>query len=233
MNCLIVDDEPHCSLLLEQYISGTPGLEHIASVHDATKALHLVNTGQKDPDIIFLDIDMPKMTGIEFARRIGNKALVIFTTGYPEYGAEAYRCNAIDYLLKPVKYEQFLEAIQKARLEIFRRQRLPNHIFMKESMGGRLVKIAFNDVLYIQSMGNYTKVFLGADKFYLFHLSLRKLQKMLPLPFFTRIHQSYAVNIIHIESVDGNMIHLKGGIKLQLGTSFRTTFLDSLGNHLV
>lgn len=229
--CIIVDDEPHCALLLERYIARTAGLTLTAIFNDPVAAYEW--TREHTFDIVFLDIEMPNMSGLVFAEHIKGAALVVFTTGHLEFGAEAYRKNAVDYLMKPVRYAHFLEAVNKVDLVYRQHKKAAEYFYAKETLGGRLVKINLSDILYVESAGNYIKIIVLNNRFYLVHISLHKLNALLSGDTFARIHRSHVVNTQHIQSLEGNIITLSEDHKLQIGSSFRKGFLELLGSAMI
>ncbi|MBL7706818.1 MAG: response regulator transcription factor [Taibaiella sp.] len=228
--CIVVDDEPHCALLIEKYIATTPGLEHVKSFYDSMEARDYLIEGNKI-DITFLDIEMPMMSGIDLAREIKSKSLIIFTTGHRDFGAEAYRHNAVDYLLKPIRYEHFQEAIHKATKLL--EHRAPVFFYAKETMGGKLVKVDIPQIIFIECNGNYAKIFFSRGEFYMIHISLAKLLNSLPKRSFIRVHKSYIVNLEKVQSLDGNILGLIEGRTVQIGPSFRDDLLKRLEDHII
>lgn len=232
MKCLIIDDDPHCALLLEQYIETAAEAELLATIHDPLQAMEQITAKRMHPDIVFLDMELSPVNGTEIAQQLQNHALVIFTTSRPQLSTGAYRYNAVDYLLKPVRYEHFSEALKKAG-RLLRPKPRSTHFFARESMGGKLVKVLFDDILYIQSAGNYAKILLCGERYYLMHVSLNKLKQFLPKQKFSRIHQSYIVNLDRVLALDGNMVYLSEDISLQMGATYRKDFLESLGAYMI
>lgn len=229
--CIIVDDEPHCAALLERYIGRTAGLVLVKIFNDPAVAQEWVRDNPFD--IIFLDIEMPGMSGLAFAEHINDAASVIFTTGHPEFGAAAYRQNAIDYLLKPIRYGHFLEAINKVNLIDRQVKKAAEYFYAKETLGGKLVKINLSEILYVESAGNYIKIILVNNRFYLVHSSLNKLNAALSGGTFAQIHRSLVINMHHVQSLEGNIVTLSEDHKLQVGNSFRKGFLALLGCDMI
>lgn len=235
LKCYIIDDEPTASGLIARYIERTQGLELVGVEYDSLKASEDIASGVVVPDITFLDIEMPGMDGLEVAGIISEFTLIVFTTGHRQFGAESYRHGAVDYLLKPIRYELFLESIDRAKKKIAdnNMQDKKDHLFVKEVMVNKLVKVVLDEVLHIESSGNYSKIVLLDRKCNLVHISLNKLMASLPKDRFVRVHKSFIVNTNHIQSLDGNMLTMSDGSQIQMGASYRSNFFDALGGRIV
>lgn len=202
--CLIIDDEPLSRDVLRKYIQEVTDLEIVAECSDAIEATHLLN--QSRIDILFLDINMPGLSGISFARSLTVSPLIIFTTAYPEFAVEGFELNATDYLVKPYSFERFLKAVNRA-LERLRE----NHL--TEGPGGKiLVKsdkklyaLPFAEILFIEGQGDYIRIHTSQYKL-MVHDTIKNFQESLPAEEFMRIHKSFVVNLKHIEFIEGNQV---------------------------
>lgn len=238
INCLVVDDEELARDLVENYISRLPHLNIVAKCADPFEAMQVMQ--EKQIDIIFLDIQMPKLTGIEFLKTLIHKPLIIFTTAYKEYAIESYELDVIDYLLKPFRFERFLQAVNKAS-QILKKEETPmasannatvipatsnanktenekDYILVKSEY--KVFRIFHKDILYIESMKEYVAFYTKDQKRTLSLTSLKKLQQDLPESIFMRIHKSYIANIAYIAALEGNMVHIEDK-KLPIGTSYK------------
>lgn len=200
INCMIVDDEVIAQQILEQYILQTEGLTLVAKCRNAMEALAKLE--QHRVNLIFLDIGMPLVSGVTFLKNLQNPPRVIFTTAYAEYALQGYELNVVDYLLKPISYERFVTAVGKVKML---GERLPaaepvviGNLVVKEKEG--LLKIAFADILYIEGSRDYMKV-ITPGKSYLVHLTMKKLEELLPAELFIRVHKSYIVAVEKIRIV--------------------------------
>lgn len=213
ITCAIVDDEPLAIKLIENYIGKTPFLEHSGSFTDSiTASVELADT---KPDLLFLDIQMPDMDGMELARMIPTATKIIFTTAFREYALDSYDLAAIDYLMKPIRYDKFMRAVQKAK-EWFKLQD-NNHkiskpatdtcaeeIFMRKE--GGFQRIALDKILFVEGMKDYVKIYIEGEKFpVITHLTMKSVEETLPPDRFMRVSRSYIVGLKHIRSVDRNM----------------------------
>ena len=219
ITCLIADDEPMALSLIESYVLKTPFLELKAKCNSAIKAMEFLET-DSDIDLFFLDIQMPDLTGIEFSRLLPAKSKVIFTTAFDQYAIEGYKVNALDYLLKPFDYNEFLNAAQKARnhFETNSTQNSENQqnnknsdfIFVKSEY--RQIKINFNEILYIEGLKDYVKIYTSSHpRPILTLMSLKKLEEELPSEQFMRVHRSYIISLEKIEAIERNHVVIKDG----------------------
>lgn len=219
ITCLIADDEPMALSLIESYVLKTPFLELKAKCNSAIKAMEFLET-DSDIDLFFLDIQMPDLTGLEFSRLLPAKSKVIFTTAFDQYAIEGYKVNALDYLLKPFDYNEFLNAAQKARnhFETNSLQNTENQqnnknsgfIFVKSEY--RQIKINFSEILYIEGLKDYVKIYTSSHpRPILTLMSLKKLEEELPSEQFMRIHRSYIISLEKIEAIERNHVVIKEG----------------------
>jgi len=209
MRCLIVDDNQLARMVMKQLVSQVQILELVAECNDAMQAYNYLNNGQVD--LLFLDIEMPGMTGIELTKKLGNKRpLIIFTTAKTDYAVEAFELNVIDYIVKPVSLARFLQAVEKAKetLESNKQEvkiEAKEFVFVKDN--GILKKLNLDDILYLEAMGDYVKVHT-AQKFHVLHSTLKSIEEKLPLNKFLRIHRSYIVSIQKIDFIQDGIISI-------------------------
>lgn len=227
IRCIIVDDEPLARDLMAMYVSKLTHWEIAAScrsVADAYEALY-----QNEIDVIFLDINMPNVTGIEFLSTLKNSPLIVFTTAYAEYAAKAFDLHAIDYLVKPITDSRFREAIDKVeRLLHSSEDRVSaqevDHLFLKQD--NKLVKLLFDDILYVEALKDFSKVFLK-EKTILASAHLKLMESLLPQNRFLRVHRSYIVALQAITAVQGNMVEI-GKQQIPVGTTYKDELMKRL-----
>lgn len=217
INCLVVDDEPFARKLVTEFISETDFLDCKAVAENPVRAAALLS--EQSFDLIFLDINMPKISGIEFIKNNLVKPMVIITTAYSEYALEGFNCSVIDYLLKPFSYERFFKAAMKAKemyeLKLLQQDVLkkapndPEHFYVK--VDGRFEKIHYDQLLYIEANLNYV-VIHTQDKKYLVYLTLKSLMGHLPADQFIKIHKSTVINLKKITSIEGNVVNVSGKV---------------------
>lgn len=212
LRCAIIDDEPLALDLLESYVRKTDFLQLVGRYNSAVSAMEHVR--EEAVDLLFLDIQMPDLTGMEFAKYVDKETRIVFTTAFSQYAVEGYRANALDYLLKPVSYSAFLEAAGKAR-EWFRLSRTsvpeaslpqaPDCIFVKSEY--RTVRIDLKDILYVEGLKDYVKIYLaGQPKPVLSLMSMKALEEYLPSQQFLRVHRSFIVQLDKIEVLERGRI---------------------------
>lgn len=231
LKCIAVDDEPLALKLVQTFIEQTPFLELSASCDNAVEAMSLIK--EKQPDLVFLDINMPNLTGMELARLLqeqpGLTPKIVFTTAYNHYAIEGYRVNAVDYLLKPFSYEEFLRAANKV-LQIT--EEASNNfqtisaddefIFLKVEY--QWVRISLKDILYIESLKDYVKVHLDDNqKAVMSLISLKALEEKLPSTKFMRVHRSFIVALDKINAITKNSIII-GKTEITVGEQYKETF---------
>lgn len=216
MNYLIIDDEPLAHRIIEKYAVELSWLKKVGNAYDAFEGFEQLNS--VDVDLIFLDINMPKLKGLDFLRTLANPPTVIITSAYREYALEGYELNVCDYLLKPFSFERFLTAVNKAaalknvettavKNEVIVEQVTTNieKIFIKGDK--KYHQIALSDIQYLESYGSYVKIYLS-DQMILTHETTSHFEKILPNSSFLRIHKSYIVSIQKIETVEGNRLKI-------------------------
>lgn len=207
ITCIIVDDEPLAVRLLESYVEKTPDLQLLASYTDSITAINAVK--EQKPDLLFLDIQMPNVNGMELAHSLPSETRVIFTTAFKEYAFESYEVNALDFLLKPIRYNKFLGSIEKAKM-LFDIQQTAvqpkqqhNTVFIR--VDGEWRNIPINQITYINGMKDYVLFYLDSEtKPLISHLTMKAVEEMLPSEKFLRIHRSYIIAVDKIQKVDRN-----------------------------
>lgn len=217
IHCAILDDEPLPVELLQDYITKTPGLHLSYSFRDPLQLLQAI---EKQPvQILFLDVQMPELTGFQVARLLKGKCEIIITTAFPEYALDGYEYDVADYLLKPFGFERFLVAINKCKKRLISNQRVPDaepsHFFVKT--GSKLLKILHNDVIYLEAMRDYVAIHLANEKILTLQ-SLRSFEEQMPEKFI-RIHRSYIINSDKVSYIEGHNISL-GSIILSVGEKY-------------
>jgi DNA-binding LytR/AlgR family response regulator len=228
IKCMVVDDEPIARDILEKHIAATPGLTLLKSCMNATEAYEGLH--EHSIDLIFLDIQMPVITGTDFLRSLRNPPLVIFTTAYHNYAVEGFELNSVDYLLKPITYERFYQAIEKAKDRMGASPTPPqpalvDYIFIKQD--SRLVRIYHDDIRYIEAEKDFSNVFTNEKKL-LAGMHLKMFENMLPDNLFFRLHRSYMVNLSKITSIKGNIAEL-GKTEIPIGANYKNDLLIKLG----
>ncbi|MGN6395452.1 MAG: LytR/AlgR family response regulator transcription factor [Mucilaginibacter sp.] len=236
IRCLIVDDEPLALHILEDYISKIPFLQLVKATTNPIEALTLVQ--EKQVDLVFLDVQMPELTGIQFLRIANGKAKVILTTAYPQYALEGYELDVIDYLLKPIAFDRFFKSVQKAQSvsqptavpvqpepvqQQFQQPQndfLSDFIFVKTEH--KIQKVYLNDILFIEGLKDYISIFTPAERIITLQ-NMKKMEDALPEKNFIRVHKSYIVSINKIDSIERSRIFI-GDKVIPVGDTYREDF---------
>ena len=203
INCAIIDDEPLAAGLLKSYAEKTPFLNLIGTYGSAVEAMKELRNNPAH--LLFLDIQMPELSGIEFAKILPKETKVIFTTAFEQYAIEGYKVSALDYLMKPVSYEEFLKAANKA-LDWFcvsqKRQTYAADRFMYVKSDYKLVRVALDDILYIEGLKDYIRIYLADGQKIMSLMNMKKMEDYLPRPEFLRTHRSYIVHMSKAEAIE-------------------------------
>jgi DNA-binding LytR/AlgR family response regulator len=238
MNCIIVDDEQHAIDILEHYVKQVPHLNLVGTSTNPIEALQLVTANKVD--LVFLDIHMPELSGIDFIKAINGKAKVILTTAYSEFALESYELDVVDYLLKPIRLPRFLQAVQKAvaLTEIPAQQTLAeeaddDYIFVKTESKGKFLKINLADIDYIEGMKNYVAIHQSGNKT-LVYTSMKELEDRLPKNQFVRVHKSFIIPFQKITGIEGNRIFIKGvAAEVLIGESYKAEVMELVKNKMI
>jgi DNA-binding LytR/AlgR family response regulator len=220
IKAIAVDDEPPALEILENYCRRTEKVELMKVFTSTSRALEYLE--QFSADLIFLDINMPSISGLDFAKRIPQQSMVIFTTSYTEYAVESYSLNAVDYLLKPYTFARFQQAIEKAEA-VQRLQQNERQQYLILRVDYSLIRIALPDILFIEGLDNYLKVHVRNQSPIVVRMTMKALQEKLPENEFVRVHRSYIVAIAKISSIRNKMIFI-GEEEIPLGTSHEKAF---------
>lgn len=227
MHCIIIEDQPPAQRILKKYIEDLGTLHLKATFSDAIQAMEFLKS--ETVDLIFLDIHLPKISGIDFLKTMTNSPQVILTTAFPDYALESYEFNVVDYLLKPFSFQRFVKAVSKVMVKSVAEQQHNmtesprKEMFIKS--GYEHIKIIVDDLLYLKSDTDYTELFLPNKK----HLSsepLRYWEEQLDDHQFVRIHKSYIVNISKIEKIAGNQLYLTDGKVVPIGRAYKEGFIQ-------
>ena len=257
MTCIIVDDEPLAVKLMESFVAKTPDLELLASFTDSVEAINAVK--EQKPNLLFLDIQMPDLNGMELAHMIPTETRVIFTTAFKEYAFESYEVSALDFLLKPIRYNKFMVAVEKAkewfssrrsdflpckRPEVERPLRMskneestltphtPQSLFVR--VDGELRNITINDIIYVNGMKDYVMFYLeGENKPLITHLTMKAVEEMLPPEKFLRVHRSYIIAVDKIRKVDRNDCIYIGNEIIHVPDGYQESFHNFLGTRTI
>ncbi|QNK64614.1 response regulator transcription factor [Pedobacter sp. PAMC26386] len=238
IRCIAVDDEAYASEILASFIRKIPFLELVGTTTNAFEALSWVQEGKVD--LVFLDIQMPELTGLQFMKICGNKCKIILTTAYPEYALEGFENDVVDYLLKPIAFERFYKAAQKAE-NMLDQSMLPakaeeskaeipaggpGYMFIKGESKNKFLKVSHEEILYVEGLKNYISIYTPNQRIVTYQ-SLRDLEAVLPQPPFYRVHKSYIIAIDKIRMIDGNTIYIQDQT-IPVGETYKEEFFKMI-----
>ncbi|WP_366186587.1 LytTR family DNA-binding domain-containing protein [Flavobacterium ovatum] len=234
MKCVIIDDEPLAVDLIKEFVSRVDSLELVTTFNNAIDAISVIN--QTSVDLIFLDIEMPHFSGIDFLNAIDKKPLIIFTTAYENYAVEGFNLGAVDYLVKPIPFNRFLKAVARAQ-QLYKPAITTNintvvsseleQDFMFVKADYENIKLNYSDILYIEGLKDYVKIHTTDHKYILTLISLIKLEQTLATKGFARIHRSYIINIKHVKSIQKNKVIIDEK-RIPISESYKTAFFEKI-----
>lgn len=230
IKCLIIDDEPLAQRVIEKYATDLSFLEIAGKCNRAVEAIEYLH--QQQIDLLFLDIDMPGLSGIEFLKTLKHPPLVIITTAYKEYALEGYELDVIDYLMKPFGFDRFLKALQRVQDHLATRNReddpgplsdnTPEDQFVFVKSGKKTFRINLNELQYVEALGDYVKIYTR-ERMIVSYQSLKHIESILPSALFPRVHKSYLISLARVELIEGNQVRI-GDKYIPIGLNYRTEF---------
>ncbi|WBV57870.1 response regulator transcription factor [Chryseobacterium daecheongense] len=229
INCIVVDDEAHAIELLALHIEQTPFLKLVGSAMNPAEALQILNT--TEVDLIFLDIQMPGMSGVEFLPLLNDRYKVILTTAFREYALDGFDHNVVDYLLKPIFFPRFLKAVQRAQeiISLSTKDAEDDFIMVKTEYKGKLIKIKTQDIVYIEGKGKYVCFHTRDGEEILALLNIGGLENKLPGDHFLRIHKSFIIAVPFIMMIHGNLVQLEfTKNQIPIGQTYRESFMNQM-----
>lgn len=237
IKCIIIDDEQPAINVLKNYISRLPDLKLIATETNPLLGIEIIKT--EKPDLVFLDIQMDEMNGIEVMKIISDITKVIFCTAYSEFAVTSYELDAVDYLMKPIDFNRFAKAVQRVtdsiaqQPSVFTEALLNDYIFVKAGQRGKMLKIDLDDIDYVEAMNNYIAFHRGSQKT-LAYLTMKELEERLPSGSFMRIHKSYIVALKQISSMENNELILKKiSTRIPIGANYKEIFMKRMEQKLM
>ena len=233
LKCCVIDDEPLAQELIKGYVERTPFLEYVASFSSASMAIKTII--ETEIDLVFLDIQMSELNGIEFARVIPSRCKIIFITAYDKYAVDAFRANAIDYLLKPVNYLDFMTSVNKALQLIQLEQKAHKEVPQEEDFvivksEYKLIQIAISKILFIESVKDYVRIYLDNDTAVMSLMSIKNIEDRLPKSRFLRVHRSFIVQTSKIKLIERNRI-VFGKQYIPVSDTYKPAFIDYINRH--
>lgn len=241
IRCIIVDDEPLAVAQMEKYVERVPFLENVASCSSAAEAMEVLSNG--NVDVMFVDISMHDISGMQLVRSLSNPPMVVFTTAYSEYAVEGFKVDAVDYLLKPIGFDDFLRAAGRVKdmytlrnvqqgSETAQEARCSDSLFVKSDY--RIIRVPINTIMYVESMSEYVRIFVeGQTKPVISLLSMKKVEEALPAEMFMRVHRSYLVNLNKIKEVSKMRIVYDNNVYIPIGDMYKDAFFAYVEDHFV
>ncbi|MBO3698219.1 LytTR family DNA-binding domain-containing protein [Roseivirga sp. E12] len=227
IRCLIIDDEPLSRNVLKTFTNDHPDLTLVGECKDAFAAMEIL--ANETVDLLFLDINMPKLSGINFYKSLNQKPEVIFTTAYPEFAVEGFELSAVDYLMKPIAFERFVQAINKVKTKLSTtKTQDPEQDYILLKADKKMYRTPFENILYCEALGDYVKVHL-VDRTLIVTTTMKGILTDLPDDQFVRTHKSYIINKTKFEYIEGNQIKI-GEHMVAIGQSYRERVLSALSN---
>ena len=241
IRCIIVDDEPLAVAQLEKYVERVPFLVNVGSCSSAAEAMEFLSTG--NVDAMFVDINMPDIDGVQFVRSLVNPPFVVFTTAYSEYAIEGFKLDAIDYLLKPIAFEDFLKASNKLNRIYSMNNNAQSAVEQGEGVchdclfvksDYRMLRVPISSIKYIESMSEYVRIFVeDSPKPIVSLLSMKKIEESLPAGDFMRVHRSYLVNLNKVKEVSKMRLVYDGGVYVPIGEMYKDAFFEYIDKHFI
>jgi len=231
LTCVIVDDEPPAIRILQKYVAQLPGIECVATSIKSIEGLQLIE--QHRPDVLFLDIQMPDLTGIQLSALVKDTTKIIFTTAYSQFAVEGFELNAVDYLLKPIAFNRFINAVEKAKNLILNNDNKAiantpgeDYFFIKTDGKNKFKRVAIADIFYLESIKNYVVIHTPGEQIVTYN-TLKYFEENLPQNLFTKIHKSFIVALNKIEKTDNNEVWVQQK-SLPLGDTYKSDFFDKI-----
>ena len=235
IKCIAIDDEPLALKQVSSFIEKTPFLELVASCKSAFEAMEVIT--KQEVDLMFVDIQMPDLTGIDFVKSLNREQRIIFTTAYQEYALEGFKVNALDYILKPFGYDEFLKAANKAlsHFDLLKKARVQedskdDYLFVKSEY--KIKRINLNDIQYIEGLREYVKIVLKDEKPVMSLMSLKSLEEKLPQNRFMRVHRSFIVNLDEVQTIERSRI-IFGKTYIPVSEQYKNQFQEFLGKRFL
>lgn len=238
LRCFILDDERPAINVLKRYINRMPDLLLVGTETNPIAGIELIQ--REKPDVVFLDIQMEEMSGLDVMNVIGQETKVVFCTAYSEFAVTSYELDAVDYLMKPIEFRRFVKAVERVTAAVVHNvpvtdESIPNdYIYVKTGIKGKLLKIDFDEIDYIEGRNNYVAFFRGNKPAIVAYLTLKELETKLAGKQFMRVHKSYIVALKQISSLENNQLHIKNSMyRVPIGANFKEAFMERMKDKIV
>lgn len=232
LKCVVIDDEQPSIDIMKHHINKVSELELIGTFTNPIEGIKFIRNNHTD--ILFLDIQMNEMTGIDVMNILDENVKVILCTAFSEYAVEGFNNNAIDYLLKPISFERFTKSVKKitSNLSKDNEYKEQDYIYIKTEQKGKFIKIYYQEIDYVEAMGNYISISKGKEKI-IAYSTMRDMENILPSNLFMRIHKSYIISMEKISMIENGFVLLRSGVKISIGTNYKNNLMQKIKQNLL
>lgn len=230
LKCVVIDDEQPSIDIMKHHINKVSELDLIGTFTNPIEGIEFIKNHRVD--LLFLDIQMNEMTGIDVMNIIGEDIKIILCTAFSEYAVEGFNNNAIDYLLKPVSFERFTKSIKKVLSNVSKDENEQNYIYIKTEQKGKFIKIYYQEIDYVEAMGNYISIHKGKEKIIVYS-TMRDMESILPSNLFMRVHKSYIISMEQISMIENGFILLRSGVKISVGINYKNSLMQKIKQNLL
>lgn len=230
IKCIVIDDEQPAIDIMKYHIGKISELELIGTFQNPIEGLKHIKS--QKPDVVFLDIQMSEMTGLDVMNIVGDDVKIILCTAFSEYAVEGFNNNAVDYLLKPVSFERFDKAVKKIIIDLQKTRPPKDCIYVKTEQKGKFIKIYYNEIDYIEAMGNYISINRGKERVVAYS-TMKDVEQTLPSDLFIRIHKSYIISFSQISMIENGFVVLKNGTRLSIGLNYKNNLMKNMKTNLL
>ncbi len=230
LKCIVIDDEQPAIDIMKHHINKVSELELVGTFTNPIEAIQFIKNHRVD--LLFLDIQMNEMTGIDVMNIVDENIKIILCTAFSEYAIDGFNNNAVDYLLKPISFERFTKAIKKVMPNVSKEDKEQDYIYIKTEQKGKFVKVYYDEIDYVEAMGNYISIHKGKEKV-LAYSTMKDMENVLPSNLFMRVHKSYIISMDKISMIENGFVLLKSGAKISVGTNYKDSLMQKIKQNLL
>lgn len=230
LKCIVIDDEQPAIDIMKHHINKVSELELVGTFTNPIEAIQFIKNHRVD--LLFLDIQMNEMTGIDVMNIVDENIKIILCTAFPEYAIDGFNNNAVDYLLKPISFERFTKAIKKVMPNVSKEDKEQDYIYIKTEQKGKFIKVYYDEIDYVEAMGNYISIHKGKEKV-LVYSTMKDMENVLPSNLFMRVHKSYIISMDKISMIENGFVLLKSGAKISVGTNYKDCLMQKIKQNLL
>lgn len=230
LKCIVIDDEQPAIDIMKHHINKVSELELVGTFTNPIEAIQFIKNHRVD--LLFLDIQMNEMTGIDVMNIVDENIKIILCTAFSEYAIDGFNNNAVDYLLKPISFERFTKAIKKVMPNVSKEDKEQDYIYIKTEQKGKFIKVYYDEIDYVEAMGNYISIHKGKEKV-LAYSTMKDMENVLPSNLFMRVHKSYIISMDKISMIENGFVLLKSGAKISVGTNYKDSLMQKIKQNLL